>query len=200
MDLPRRLDTERLTLLRPDPARADAIQRAIVDSWPELCRFLHWTRDGLPDALEIAHRQEREAGLWDRGDAFHADLFTRHDGAFVGKVSLFDLDRGVPKASVGYWLARAATGRGYMTEAVDALADAGFAHLHLIRLQLDCSSANVRSAALARRCGFTLEGRLRRTGRDTLDGALVDTLIFARYGADNREPDDRADGPETQTP
>lgn len=199
MDLPRRLETPRLLLLRPDPARAQEIQSVIADSWPELCRFLQWPRAGLPDAVEMAMRQTRETELWDRGDAFHTDILLKDGGAFVGKVSLFDIDRAVPKATVGYWLGRTFAGRGYMTEAVQALADAGFAHLGLMRLQIDCCSANVRSAAIARRCGFTREGRLRHTGRDTLDNALVDTLIFARYG-DNREPVACGDGPESQTP
>jgi RimJ/RimL family protein N-acetyltransferase len=47
-------------------------------------------------------------------------------------------------------------------------------------MQLICMSTNVRSAAVARRSGFKLEGILRNIARHHLTGDLYDDMVFSR--------------------
>jgi RimJ/RimL family protein N-acetyltransferase len=66
-----------------------------------------------------------------------------------------------------------------MTEAVHAITSYAIHELEANRIEIRCDRNNVRSAAVAERAGFTLEGILRNetTG---LDGQLRDTMVFAK--------------------
>jgi ribosomal-protein-serine acetyltransferase len=85
----------------------------------------------------------------------------------------------VPKFEIGYWLRPAHRGRGYVTEAVKALSRFAREHLQVHRLEIRTDARNKASAAVARRAGFKLEGRLRNESRDN-ENKLRDTLVFAR--------------------
>jgi RimJ/RimL family protein N-acetyltransferase len=67
-----------------------------------------------------------------------------------------------------------------MTEAVNAIAAFAFDTLHARRVEIRCDERNTRSAAVARRCSFDLEGILRHNGRDHLNGELENTMVFAQ--------------------
>jgi RimJ/RimL family protein N-acetyltransferase len=74
-----------------------------------------------------------------------------------------------------------------VAEAVRAVLRWAFAHLGAGRLRLECDASNVRSARVAERCGFTLEGRLRRSHRNP-DGTLSDSLLYGLLRDERKEP------------
>jgi RimJ/RimL family protein N-acetyltransferase len=86
---------------------------------------------------------------------------------------------------MAYWVRQSAVGQGYATEGVRLLTDYAFRSLGVQRVELGIDAKNARSVALARRCGFIEEGRLRHTGIED-DGMLVDNLIFALVPTDPR--------------
>ena len=92
-------------------------------------------------------------------------------------------DWSVPSFEIGYWLRSSTVGKGYITEAVEALTQAAFQHLHAERIIIRCDSRNVRSARVAERAGYTLEATLRRDARAP-DGSLRDTLQFVRLAGE----------------
>jgi RimJ/RimL family protein N-acetyltransferase len=84
-------------------------------------------------------------------------------------------------ASVGYWLAPEARGKGYMTTAVRLLCGWLFDELAMDRVQLTTAPANRPSQAVASRCGFKQEGHLRSYlyygYRDERSDALMWSLL-----------------------
>lgn len=68
--------------------------------------------------------------------------------------------------------------KGYITEAVRGITGFAFEVLGAQRVEIRCDDHNTRSAAVAERAGFTLEGRLRAQALAT-SGGLRDTLIYA---------------------
>ena len=70
-------------------------------------------------------------------------------------------------------------GQGYVSEAVQAIASLAFDQLAARRVEIRMDARNVRSCAVAERCGFEFEGVLRR---DTLDvnGEPRDTRVYSR--------------------
>jgi RimJ/RimL family protein N-acetyltransferase len=98
---------------------------------------------------------------------------------FVGGSGLEPVNWDIGYFQIGYWVRASAAGGGYVTEAVRLLADYALAHLQAGRVEIRCSDHNQRSAAVARRAGFTLEGILRNDHR-ACDGAIHSSLIFAR--------------------
>ena len=77
-------------------------------------------------------------------------------------MALFHVDPRTRTGEIGYWIAEGAQGRGLVTKGCRAIMRHGFEDLGLRRLELKCAATNTRSAAVAGRLGFTLEGRLRR--------------------------------------
>ena len=99
----------------------------------------------------------------------------QHD-QFIGDCCLFKFDHQCRHAEVGYSLAARYWGRGYMQEALIALLNYGFDHLHLNRIEADVDPRNTASMACLERLGFVKEGYLRE--RWIVDGVLSDTALF----------------------
>jgi len=70
-----------------------------------------------------------------------------------------------------------------ITEAVRSVVAYAFEQLHAQRVELWCEASNERSAAVAIRLGFRLEGHLRNIARQA-DGTLIDELIYALLPTD----------------
>lgn len=78
---------------------------------------------------------------------------------------------------IGYWLGREYWGRGIMTEAVGAFTDSIFERFGLMRVYALPFDNNPASAKLLEKCGFQLEGRMRKSA--VKEGVALDQLIFA---------------------
>ena len=80
-------------------------------------------------------------------------------------------------AEVGYWLGEPFWGQGIATHALQAFAEYAFTTFDLVRLQAFVKEWNPASARVLEKCGFALEGRLRKNV--TKDGKTVDQLLYA---------------------
>ncbi len=83
----------------------------------------------------------------------------RNDDAIVGFLNISEIVRGkLQSGYLGYGGVAEFAGRGYLTEALHLLLDEAFRQLRLHRLEANIQPGNTASIALARRCGFELEG------------------------------------------
>jgi ribosomal-protein-alanine N-acetyltransferase len=81
------------------------------------------------------------------------------DGAIVGFLNISEIVRGSLKgAFLGYGGVAEFAGQGYMTEAMRLVLREAFTRLGLHRLEANIQPENLPSIALAKRCGFELEG------------------------------------------
>jgi [ribosomal protein S5]-alanine N-acetyltransferase len=81
------------------------------------------------------------------------------DGAIVGFLNISEIVRGSLKgAFLGYGGVAEFAGQGYMTEAMQLVLREAFTRLGLHRLEANIQPGNAASIALAKRCGFELEG------------------------------------------
>jgi RimJ/RimL family protein N-acetyltransferase len=85
---------------------------------------------------------------------------------------------------MGYALASAAWGCGYMAEALTALLDHGFGQMQLNRVEADVDPRNLASARSLERLGFVKEGLLRE--RWIVDGEVCDSALYGLLLADWR--------------
>jgi len=135
-----------------------------------------WPRDDLTKAAfkRRAKHHYREARA-DQGYAFLVlDAIDEH---LVGGVALTNAQRGVTQsASLGYWLGRSETGRGFMTDAVRTILQFSFGVLRLHRIEAATQPANIASIRVLERCGFLREGYARDYLR--IDGIWRDHLLF----------------------
>jgi RimJ/RimL family protein N-acetyltransferase len=78
---------------------------------------------------------------------------------------------------VGYFLVKEFTGHGYATESAKVTIRYAFEQMKVLRIDLRCAADNTGSIQVAKRCGFTQEGRFRQHHRKK-DGALVDMFWY----------------------
>lgn len=102
---------------------------------------------------------------------------SRANGALIGSCGLFKWNRGWKSCIVGYELAKAAWGNGFMTEALSAALAWGFRDMELHRVEAQIHPENAASIKLIRNLGFVQEGRLREAG--FWAGQHHDLLLFA---------------------
>ena len=107
----------------------------------------------------------------------------RVEGRLAGQVTIDNVARGAMRAGhLGYWIDRAAAGRGMASLAVALVCDHAFGTVGLHRLQADIRPENGPSQRLVTRLGFTQEGLLRRYL--DIDGDWRDHLTFSLLAED----------------
>lgn len=153
------LETERLVLRDKRPADFDFVASLYAD--PRVMRFIG---DGATlDRGEVEARFFRVLAIegepgHERWDAFKI-VERKADGAALGQAGLLRcaID-GAPEVEIGWWLAPAAWGRGYATEAALALRDFAFGELRLDHLSVVLHAENAKSVAVAERIGGVRTG------------------------------------------
>ncbi|WP_404431697.1 GNAT family N-acetyltransferase [Microbacterium lacus] len=149
------LRTDRLELSAPRPEDADAIYTACQDA--DIQRYTT-----VPSPYLASHAEDfisRCANHWQLGT--ETTWVMRENSVLAGVVGLHDIGRG--NASLGYWVAPAARGRGLIVEAARAVIEWAFAPTgaDLTRVEWRAVVGNVGSARVARALGFHYEGTLR---------------------------------------
>jgi ribosomal-protein-serine acetyltransferase len=178
LDFPDSFESERLLIRGPLPGDGAQVHAAIAESLDELRPWMPWAHLEQPvDDVEANVRQAHADFVARRDLRLH--LYLRDGGDFVGSSGLHRIDWTVPRFEIGYWVRTSMAGRGFATEATRRIADFAFHDLGAERVEIWCDAGNERSAAVARRAGFTFEARLARRRRDTA-GAVTDSLCFAR--------------------
>ena len=110
-------------------------------------------------------------------------------GAVVGRINLNNVVRGAfQSASVGYWLAEEAGGRGLATAAVAEMVSVGFHDEGLHRLEAGTIPENIRSQSVLLRNGFEQYGYAPRYL--SIAGRWQDHVLFQRLNEDWARPDE----------
>jgi RimJ/RimL family protein N-acetyltransferase len=176
-DFPESFETERLLIRVPHPEDAEEMHAAIVESYAELALWISWAWD--PQELDAVRADlVRARARWILREDLRLLLFLRDEPRrLVGSSGLHHIDWTVPRLEIGYWLRTGCTGRGYATEAVRGITAFAFQHVGAERLEIWCDQRNERSAAVARRAGFTQDALQRHNSRNTA-GELCDSLGF----------------------
>lgn len=91
-------------------------------------------------------------------------LQPKGEDQLVGTCGLFNWNRAWRKCTLGYELAFAWQGKGYMHEALSAVLKWGFGHMELNRVEAQIHPMNRASVKLAASLGFVQEGLLREVG------------------------------------
>ena len=177
IDLPAQIVTERLSIVPPAPGDGPMLNRAIAESFAELHEWMPWAAR-LPSVDESERFVREAAANYVRRSDLPLFLRDRNTREFIGASGLHRIDWSVPRMEIGYWCRTSRVGRGYVTEAVLAIARLAFDVLRAERVEIRTDTANTRSWRIAERLGFTLEGVLRHDTR-TPQGEIRDTRVYA---------------------
>ena len=173
---PASFETHRLLLRRPQPEDA-AVVFARYANDPEVTRFVGWPKhESVADTQAFLAFSDAE---WERWQAGPYMIWSRSDGVLLGSTGLgFETPY---RAATGYVLARDAWGRGYATEALNAMVDIA-PRVGVQRLYALCHLEHRASWRVLEKCGFEREGILRRYAEfpNLAFPAPADVLCYAR--------------------
>ncbi|WP_440119050.1 GNAT family N-acetyltransferase [Paenibacillus sp. QZ-Y1] len=178
LSFPESFNTERLAIRAPEWGDGAVVNEAIRESAEQLRLWLPFA-ENIPSLEESeAHARKARLQFMERTDLI-LHLRDRHTDEFIGSSGLHRIDWNARCFEIGYWIRTSRTGEGLMTEAVKGIEQFAMTYLEANRLEIRCDARNVRSAKVAERAGYTLEGILRKMRRDTT-GMLVDVMVFAK--------------------
>ena len=87
-------------------------------------------------------------------------VISRETNRFLGVIWFFDINWFVPTFELAYWLDTRETGKGYITEAVNALTRACFDFYAAKRVQIKIASDNYKSKGIPARLNFKFECKM----------------------------------------
>ncbi|MPQ99055.1 GNAT family N-acetyltransferase [Modestobacter sp. I12A-02628] len=164
-------------VVRLRPWRAADVPSLVLAYRDPLVQRFSWRTTPYSDA-DAQHDLAEHEQARRRGESLACALVDSHDEhRLLGGVALHDVRRDHGRASVGYWLAPGARGRGAATHGVRLLARWALDELGLARLELTCGPDNEASQRVAERCGFTREGVLR--SHVPFQGGRRDSVLFS---------------------
>ncbi|MDU0154651.1 GNAT family N-acetyltransferase [Bacillus cabrialesii] len=179
LDVPLRLETERLILRAPhQTGDGKIVNQAIRDSFSELKAW-------LPFAQELPTVEETEINLRNahinflKRESFRFLIFDKASNNFIGITSLQRIDWTIPKCEIGYWVNTKFGGNGNMTEAIKKLATFGLHNIKFRRIEIRCESTNLKSRAIPEKLGFVFEGTLRNDDLSADGSKLTDTCFYS---------------------
>lgn len=97
----------------------------------------------------------------------------------VGYIDVKSIDWNIPKAELGYFIDGKYTGKGVATNALNLIINHFFNELKFIKLLLRIHQDNKSSLRIAEKCGFTIEGTIRKDYKKT-NGEIVDFLYYGK--------------------
>jgi RimJ/RimL family protein N-acetyltransferase len=95
----------------------------------------------------------------------------------IGMMRVFKIDWDFPSAEIAYFLDDKYKGQGYVTEALQHTTEFCFDVLKMNKLHLRTNVENKASQAVAKKCGFVLEGIHKEDFKD-VNGDFVDIFRF----------------------
>lgn len=157
MSLIPNLETERLILRSLSDSDVQFIYQHFSDD--DVCRYLY---DSEP-LTSIEEAQELIDFYTDpsQDNRNRWCIIEKTSGTSIGTCGFHRWNKVDNIAEIGYDLQGSAWGHGYMSEAMKAALDAGFAHMNLNRIEAFTYVENERSVKLLERLGFMTEGVVR---------------------------------------
>lgn len=156
--------------------------RAIDENRQHLSVFLPWVPNmGSVEIMQnyIRNCEKLEAQKMEKSFVIY------HLKQVVGRIGIHHIDIQNHSAAIGYWLVKAAEGKGIIYKCCKRLLPYGFQELNLHRIEIKCATGNQRSRAIPLKLGFQQEGVLRDA--EYVNGKYLDLFVFSLLESDWQE-------------
>jgi RimJ/RimL family protein N-acetyltransferase len=185
IDIPERLEAGRTVLMAARAGLGAELAVVVTRSLSHLRPWMVWAQEAPnAESAELVVRRMQADFIARRDLCFH--IFARRAdgsaGQLLGGTGLHRIDWSARRFEIGYWIRPEAQGQGHVSTAVQLLSALSFGELGANRVEIRCDVRNTKSRAVAERCGFELEGVLRRDALG-VDGLPRDTCVYGRISA-----------------
>ena len=167
------LETKRLILRPIEETDVPALFPLIND--PDVAATMVSTSYPYPEDEFLAFFK-RALEAMERRERYEMAIVLKGTGPPIGAVRFFHISWEHLRGEIGYWLGQKYWGQGYMTEAVNRMAQFGFEELGFERIHAYCFPRNAASIRVLGRAGFRQEGHIRHGVRK--NGEFNDVLLF----------------------
>ncbi len=166
--------TDRLILRRFVPEDFEAY--SAYRSLPEIYRYLY---SDPPSEEEMRERFDASFNtrLSEDGDILRCAVMRCEDDALMGQVSLKLVNKAALQAELGYIFNPAYAGKGYATEAAEAMITLGFEKFGFHRIFARLDAKNAGSVGVVERLGLRREALLIES--DRFNGIWGDECVYA---------------------
>jgi len=169
---PATLTTERLVLRWL--TAADTRAQFAIFSNAEVLRY--WSSSAWTDLAQASAAIDDALAGYRDGTSLRFAITLKSTGEMIGNFRFYDFFDQNRRCDIGYVLARAHWGQGYLAEAMTAALDYAFAELNLNRIEADIDPRNEASQKLLERMTFVREGYMRE--RWIVNGEVCDTAFY----------------------
>lgn len=179
-----RIETRRLVVRCYHPSDVQMLANSVTESVDHLRAWTPWAHNE-PETIEVKlERLKRFRGMFDLGQDFVYGIFNLEENRLLGGTGLHTR-LGKSELEIGYWIHQDFTNQGLVTESTAALIKVAFEIIGVHRLEIHCDPANLASAAIPRKLGFTHEGTLRAKTAflDRWSDSMIWGLLEAEYPA-----------------
>jgi RimJ/RimL family protein N-acetyltransferase len=168
------LTTDRLTLREFTENDWPAVLAYQQD--PRYLRTYEWTERTVPDVQAFVQMFLDNQAAQPR-TKFQLAITLKTTGQLIGNCGLRLKSAHALEADIGYELSPEQWGKGYATEAAQAMVNLGFSEFNLHRISAWCLADNVGSVRVLEKVGMKLEGKLREN--EYFKNRYWDTLLYA---------------------
>lgn len=97
------------------------------------------------------------------------------NGNIIGGIGMHDWQHDLKRAQLGYWIAGEHEGKGIIMQCIIPFINYLFDKTDLNKIEIHYSAANTRSAKLASRLGFAIEGIIRQ---GSIRNGIIENLVI----------------------
>jgi RimJ/RimL family protein N-acetyltransferase len=171
-----RIETERMVIRCWNPGDVYFLREAIEASVDHLLPWMPWAADEPRELQERLDTLRLWRSKFDRNEDYMYGIFDPEEKRVLGGTGLHTRI-GLGGLEIGYWIRSDAIHQGLATETSAALTQVAFEVEAVNRVEIHCDPANVRSAAVPRKLGYTEEAILRQRATDA-QGHWRDTQLW----------------------
>lgn len=183
LDLPLPIETPRLILRSPKIGEGIQLNEAVLESFEMLNRFMEWAKEkpSLQESEEVV-RQAAANWILKKNEEPYLMLFIidKDTNKLVGATGYHHINWDVPSVESGYWVRTTEEGKGFITEAINALTQYAFKQLKAKRMTITCDVDNDRSKKIPEKLGYKLESIMKANRIKPITGEISDTLVYVR--------------------
>lgn len=176
------IKTERILIRPVRISDAPLMHDAMKGSFPILKEWMPWAQSlaSLRDTeVYLAHGERIWSSAAQEALEQPLQIMDVADRFYIGATGIKPANLMIPSFEIGYWVNQPYAGKGLITEAMNVLTRYLMQVLKAKRVEINCEENNVRSAKVAIRLNYELEGKLKNHRLNANGKEVTHSLIYA---------------------
>ena len=169
--------------LKPTKKLAEEIYAEVMDTQKLLHPWLPWAKESYSMKDEMYFLKKWCIDRYNKKSGYAYLIRDKKTKQFCGVVDIIRIDEDAKVGEIGYWMAKRAQGKGYMTKAVLLLEKTAF-KMGFNRMEIKNEPQNQKSVNVAQRAGYHLDGVMRQDRWNPYYKRLADTNIWSKLKND----------------